>query len=111
MQPEQKDLAYIWDISEACKDIEQFVLNIRFVDFAANKLIRFAVERQIMVIGEAANHLSDSFKAGNSDIPWNKIIGMRNILAHDYGEVLAQRVWVTAVDFVPELYKAIRKYI
>jgi uncharacterized protein with HEPN domain len=86
MLPDIKDKAYLWDIAEACKDILQFIKEIKFQEFAENKMIRYAVERQIIVIGEAANHLSENFTDNTPDIPWKNIIGMRNIIAHEYGE-------------------------
>jgi len=61
MLPKERYKAYLWDIVEACKDILQFTDNIEFQEFSTNKMIRYAVERQIIVIGEAANHLSVGF--------------------------------------------------
>jgi uncharacterized protein with HEPN domain len=52
------DKGYLWDMKEACEDILQFTEGISFNEFEQNKLIRFAVERQLLVIGEAANHVS-----------------------------------------------------
>lgn len=54
---------------------------------AQNRLFKAAMERWILNIGEACHKLSPSFKANHPTIPWNTIIGMRNILAHDYDEV------------------------
>jgi uncharacterized protein with HEPN domain len=61
MQPDNKDKAYLWDIINACKEIMQFIEDISLEEFRGNKLVRYAVERQIMAIGEAANHLSEDF--------------------------------------------------
>lgn len=43
-----------------------------------------AIERNIAVIGEAANHLPESVTAELSEIDWPAVRGMRNILIHDY---------------------------
>jgi uncharacterized protein with HEPN domain len=56
-----------------------------------------------MVIGEAARHVSDGFQEEHCEIPWMQIIGQRNVLAHDYGEILVERVWLTATKNLPEL--------
>lgn len=106
-----KDKSYLWDIAEACKDIIQFTENINYDDFCSNKMIRFAVERQILVVGEAANHISVLFRTENEGIPWLKIIGMRNIIAHDYGEILVERIWLTAIKHIPDLLKSIEPFI
>ncbi|MBN1969725.1 MAG: DUF86 domain-containing protein [Candidatus Delongbacteria bacterium] len=68
-------------------------------------------ERQILVIGEAANHLSDVFISDNNDIPWRKITGMRNIIAHEYGEILVERIWITAKDHIEELLKNVDSFL
>ena len=108
MLPEERDAALIWDMVNAAEDIISFTKGIKFFDFEKDKKIRYAVERQMMVIGEAANHVSDKMKLENSDIEWSKIVGMRNILAHEYGEVLTSRVWITAQNNIPELLKRLK---
>lgn len=55
------------------------------------------------MIGEAANRLSDDFRQQHSTIPWKDIIGMRNILAHQYDDVNADEVWQVIHQDIPEL--------
>ena len=74
-------------------------------------MLRYAVERQILVIGEAAKKVSNSFKSSYPQIPWSAIVGQRNILAHEYGEVLIERIWLVATKFVPELIEMIKPLI
>lgn len=66
-------------------------------------MLRYAVERQLVVIGEAANHISENFKMAHPEIPWKGIIGQRNVLAHEYGEILVERIWLVATERIPEL--------
>ncbi len=72
---------------------------------------RFAVERQMLVIGKAANHLSLELKQNTKYIPWSNIIGLRNIIAHDYGEILVERIWNTAINHIEPLYDEIDKLL
>ena len=53
MQP--KDPAYLWDMVAACDDILGFIKGITAKQFADEKLVRVAVERQLIVVGEAAS--------------------------------------------------------
>jgi uncharacterized protein with HEPN domain len=56
------------------------------------------------VIGEAARQVSDGTMRTASEIPWQLIIGMRNVLAHDYGAVDVERIYrVVAEDLSPLL--------
>jgi uncharacterized protein with HEPN domain len=106
-----EDKGFLWDIIDACNDIEKFMENTSFYEFENDKMKRFAVERQLLVIGEAANHLSNGFIDENKTIPWKSIIGLRNIIAHDYGDVLIDRIWKIAKDSVPELNKNLRTFL
>ena len=44
----------------------------------------------------------------NQDIPWTKIIGLRNKIVHDYGEILTDRIWLIASESIPELLYQIK---
>jgi uncharacterized protein with HEPN domain len=72
-----------------------------------NRIKRLAIERLIEIIGEAANHVSKEIMNNNQDIPWSKIIGLRNKLAHDYGEILTDRIWLIATVSIPDLLSRI----
>ncbi len=111
MPPEERDLAYLWDMREAARDILSFIENTEFVHFSSNKMIRFAVERQLLVIGEASKGISETFKEAHQEIPWKSIVGLRNILAHDYGEILVERIWITATQNIPDLIKSLDSII
>jgi len=74
-------------------------------------MIRYAVERQLLVIGEAANHISVQFRENHPEIPWQPMIGLRNILAHEYGEIKVDRIWNAATASVPELLKVLQPLI
>ena len=103
MSTDTKDAAYLYDISVAAKEVGEFVAGLSFSDFEKDKKCRYAVERQLLVIGEAANHLSETITTANPEIPWANMVGLRNIIAHDYGEVLVERVWVVAKKNIPQL--------
>ena len=103
MPVSKRDLSYIWDMLTATQETLEFVQYVSQVEFEQNKQLRYAVERQLMVIGEAARHVSDEFQEQHPEIPWLLIIGQRNVLAHDYGEILVERVWLTASKDLPEL--------
>lgn len=111
MRPKERDLAYLWDMREAAREISDFVRGISYAKFEKNHLIRYAVERQLLVIGEAANHVSEAFREKHPEIPWGQIIGQRNILAHEYGEILAERIWLAATKSVPELLEELNKLV
>lgn len=105
MRPEDRDAALLWDMHEAAREVVEFVQGVSFVAFTRDKKLRYAVERQLTVIGEAASRVSPGFRDAHPEIPWIGIIGQPNVLAHEYGEVVAERVWRVAVERLPELLR------
>ena len=111
MPLEERELAYLWDMREAAQEIVAFMQGVNFAELEKNKILRYAVERQLLTIGEAAGHTSPQFRNNHPDVPWPRIIALRNILAHEYGEVLTSRVWLAATESVPELIRLLEGLI
>ena len=68
-----------------------------------------AVERSLQIIGEAAKNFSESFRKKHPEIEWRKIIAMRNLITHDYGNVDCETVWEVVRRDIPELEKKLRE--
>lgn len=62
-----------------------------------------AVSMCILQIGELVGKLSNDFKSAHTDVPWHKIRGMRNYVAHEYGSIDLEIVWFAATRSIPEL--------
>ena len=103
MRPEDRDLALIWDMREAARSVSEFTQGVKYSQFETDKLLRSAVERQFLILGEAARQVSAGFREAHPNVPWRGIIGLRNVLAHEYGEVLVERLWLFAAQRIPEL--------
>jgi uncharacterized protein with HEPN domain len=111
MRPEDRDKAYLWDMLQAARDILEFTRTQDLLAFTRDRRTRFAVERQLLVVGEAASHISESFKTKHPEIPWAGIIGQRNVLAHDYGEILVERIWLVSQRNIPPLAKQLSELL
>jgi len=111
MRPEDRDIALLWDIREAARDIEEFIKEASYDQFVSQKTLRYAIERQMMVIGEAARRVSNDFKDAHPEIPWTSMVGQRNVLAHEYGEVVLERVWLVATEQISELIQLLEPLI
>ena len=113
----ENDLSYIIDIVDCIIDINEFTNSVEFYQFEKDKMRRLAVERQLEVIGQAANKISAETQKAMENIPWKNIIGLRNKLAHDYGEILAERIWKISKTSIQELLnkleniEEIREYV
>lgn len=82
------DIVYIDHILDYIAIVEK-ILQTGNRDFMAE----LATTRAIEIIGEAANNLSKMLKLRHSEVPWRKIIDMRNLLIHGYFEVDMEEVW------------------
>lgn len=70
---------------------------------SSDRLIGFAVVRAIQLIGQAARNVSDEVRVANPDVPWRQMIGMRNVVVHDYADVDLGLVWKTVREDLPGL--------
>ena len=77
--------------------------------FLKNEILQRALVMALLNIGELANSLSDKLREKSQDIMWFKIIGLRNIAAHDYGILDMKRIWQTVKADIPELEKQLKK--
>ncbi len=111
MQPESKDAAYLWDMLDAARAIQKFLESRSLEDYESNRMLRGAVERHIEIIGEAASRVSPGFRQAHPEIPWQRIIAQRNVLAHEYGEIEDALVWRVATVRIPELVGQIERLL
>jgi uncharacterized protein with HEPN domain len=94
---------YVNDILESIKKIESYIADLSYDDFIKNDLIRDAVLRNLEVIGEAAKSIPDEVREEYSDIPWRRIIGLRNIVIHEYFGVDFENIWKIIKENIPEV--------
>jgi len=103
---------YLFDIDQACDLIRQFTGEITFSDYAANPMIRSAVERQFEIIGEALVQALNTYpelRSRISDI--GRIIAFRNRLIHGYASVSDEIVWGTIEANLDTLKKEVQSLL
>jgi uncharacterized protein with HEPN domain len=107
----KKDEFYLMHILSAIDDIEDFTKNVTFDSFRINREKQNATIRSIEVIGEATKHLSKDLRSKYPQIPWKKIIGMRDILIHEYFGVKVDRIWEVVQNDIPLLKEIVKQAI
>ncbi|MBK7494079.1 MAG: DUF86 domain-containing protein [Candidatus Omnitrophica bacterium] len=93
MPPDRKDAARLWDMLDSARTILKYTSGYSYENFLADRKTRDAVERNLEIIGEAARCVSEQTRMLHPGIPWKSIIGLRNILTHDYGGISPEIVW------------------
>ena len=101
-------LVYIDDIRDSIEAIKRYTAGLSKEDFFSSTEKQDAVYRRLEVIGEAANRLPKEFTNQYPRIPWHKVIGMRNVLIHEYDSIDLGRVWETIQKDIPKLEEYIR---
>ena len=103
MRRDRADVALLFDVLEAARDIVSYLNGPTRDDYAKQSLLRAGVERKLEIIGEACRKISDEFRSAHPEIPWRKIISTRHIVAHDYDQIDDEVIWRIATVYVPEL--------
>ena len=85
-------------ILESINYILDFTNGVDFEGFLENKMLLFAVVKNLEIIGEASYKLTNDFKSNHSEIEWGIIISMRHILVHGYYDTDEMIVWNTVKD-------------
>jgi uncharacterized protein with HEPN domain len=100
---ERSNRLYVNDILESIKRIEDYTANLSYDDFIKNDLVKDAVLRNLEVIGEAAKSIPDEVREEYTDVPWKRIIGLRNIVIHEYFGVDFENIWKIIKENIPEV--------
>ena len=102
-----KDAGIIKQIIEHIDDIlnTQRRFGDDYKQFFSDKDYFKSICMSLLQIGELSHHLTTEFTAANSEIPWKRIIGLRNMVVHRYGQLDVETVWATLIEDIPELYR------
>lgn len=111
MKPDPKDGGYLWDMLEIARETRQLVHGFTLEALLADARTRRALERTLEVLGEAANRVSVPAREALPGVPWVKIIGQRNIIAHGYAVLDHSRLFRTVADDLPGLIVELEKVV
>ncbi len=103
MRPDDHDIARLIDMLDAARLLRGFVIDRCEADLARDAMFRLAVERAAEIVGEAARNVSRPTQAAYPQIPWQKIVQQRHIMAHEYGRIRIDVLWRIASFHIPSL--------
>jgi uncharacterized protein with HEPN domain len=102
---------YLDDMLGAIGRIQEYTADMDEAAFALDSKTQDAVVRNLEVIGEAARNLPDQMKAGAPEIDWRKIVGLRNILIHEYFGISTPILWDVVQSKLGPLETVCRKLL
>jgi uncharacterized protein with HEPN domain len=103
MRPELGDKQRLQHILDAIILIEQFLMEMDEDQFKNSHLHRSATERQLEIIGEASNAISEELKAKFPEVEWQPIRRFRNVIVHEYFGVSTRIIWGLVETELPVL--------
>ncbi|WP_337907105.1 DUF86 domain-containing protein [Iningainema tapete] len=94
------------NIIEAIERIEKYAVQGK-QSFEENELFQTWFIQHLQIIGEASRVLSADIREQHPEVPWSQMIGMRNILTHNYFEIDLEVVWSVVEHNLPSLKRQI----
>ena len=102
---------YLKDILDGVADVEQFTQGASFEGFYSNRQRVYAVLHAMLIIGEAASKVPVPVRRKHPEVPWRSIVGLRNIVAHEYFAVQVPRIWQIIQENFPSLRAAVTRML
>ncbi len=102
--------AYLDLIISACKKISDYISGQDESGFFNHSIVQSAVIMQLQVIGEIAKKIDEKTRS-EVDVSWKMIIGLRNIIAHDYFALDVKSIWHIASVNIPDLESKLHGYL
>ena len=80
-------------------------------DLGRNRVVQLALTRLVEIVGEAAYRVSEESRKANPEIPWTKVIGMRNRLIHGYDVIDYGLLWDTVTTDLQPLIAELQRLV
>jgi uncharacterized protein with HEPN domain len=95
----------------AIDNVQSFLDGKTLSDLYNDKILFYAVVKNIEIVGEAANNVTKELQSQHPEVQWKDVISMRHVFVHDYYNIDARTAWQTAQDNLPQLKKQIEKIL
>ena len=99
----------VYHVLEQAELIRSRVEGISYERLLENDLLLDALMHNVTVIGEAVRAMDVEFRASHAEIPWRSIVGMRNILVHQYDDVDCSILWEVVTHDIPAIVPKLEK--
>jgi uncharacterized protein with HEPN domain len=107
----RRDRERLRDIIEALDSLEHIVAGTTEAEFLSSDLHYHAVAQLLTVVGEAASRVSTEMRERCAEVEWRNIVGLRNVLVHQYFGVLRPMVWEVATTEARSLRQKIARML
>ena len=102
---------YLEDILKSIQKVEKYTRDLTLEKSRKNDFAVDAVVRNLEIVGEAAKNIPPVIRKKSSEIDWQRVCGMRDILIHAYFGVDVEIVWDIIENKLPDLKKKITRLL
>lgn len=103
--------ARLLHIRDEIAGVAATVRGLSFAEYQNSYIHRRAVERAVQIVSEAAKALPKDVLALHGNAPWASIIGIGNILRHEYQRLDDKQLWEIATVHLPKLEPVVLQMI
>jgi uncharacterized protein with HEPN domain len=111
MKGKLSDKDRLYHILDAIESIEQFTSGITYEEYQKDFKLRLALVKLIEIIGEASSTISNETQQRFTDVEWDVLNGIRNILVHEYFGIDYEIIWDAIRKNIPSLKEKIKSVL
>ena len=103
MSPIKREfIFYLEDMIQSMERIEEYLSDLDFKKFKMTYMVVDAIIRNFEIIGEASKNIPTEIQNKYPEIPWKKMYGLRNLIAHEYFGIDYEMIWEIAKNNLPQ---------
>lgn len=96
---------------EAAEKAVAFLEGLEREDLDRDEKLSLAVVRLLEIVGEAAAQTEATFREAHPDVPWRRMVALRNRLIHGYFDINLNVVWDTVKTDFPPMVAALQNIL
>ncbi len=104
-------LMFLEDIIESIEKIELYISELNYKSFIDDSKTIDAVVRNLEIIGEAAKRIPGNYKEISKEVPWHRMTGLRNIIAHEDFGIDLNIIWKIITENLPDVKPSLNKLL
>lgn len=103
----RREQLYLAEIVESADLVAGWLAGVGLDRWSEDQMLRDAVLHRLMIVGEAARSLGPAVKDRHPEVPWAGVVGLRNVVVHEYFAVEWPKVWAIVHEELPALRRAV----
>ena len=107
----ERDRVHLLRMRDAAQYAQQFAAGREIEELNSDIQFRMALVKAVELVGESARRTSDELRAQHPQVPWKKMIGMRNVLVHNYWAIEQDEFWDAVQNHIPPLIAELERLI